>query len=717
MYFIKENGVKVQFDKNKIKKAIIAAMKDGGIYLPDIARIIASDASKFFTNEKSQDGCVTRDQVDKYIFDRLIHYGQNLTAKSYEDFKVLRKYQKQTYDTDQAILSLLNGTNEEIIKENSNKASLIAPTQRDLIAGETSKSISRRKLIPPHLLHAHDEGILHIHDLDYYIQAIFNCDLINLKDMLDNGTVINEVLIETPKSFRTASTVTTQAVAQVSSNQYGGQTFTTAHLAPYVRVSLEKHLAQLKKDFYDVLSIENKDEFLLKKAWERTRQEVADGVQTIQYQLNTLMTTNGQSPFLSIALWIDEDPEYEKENALIIEEVLKQRLLGIKDRDGNYISPAFPKLLYFLDTNNIYEDSQYFYLTELAARCAAKRLVPDFISVKIMKENTGGYVFPCMGCRSFLSPYFDENGKPKFYGRFNMGVVSLNLVDAGLSADKDMELFWDILEERTELCKEALMLRIEKLKGVTADVAPILWKYGAIARLKDGEKIDPLLENGYATISLGYHGLRECIEALIGESNTTDKGEQLALQIMQFLKNKVDTWKEETGYGFGLYGSPAESLTYKFARTTKNRFGEIPNVTDKLYLTNSYHVHVTEPIDAFSKLKFEAQFQKLSSGGCISYVEVPNLEQNIPAMIQLIQFIYENIQYAEINTKSDVCDNCGYTGEILIDKEKMDWYCPNCGCTDHNKLHVARRTCGYIGTNFWNTGKTEEIAERVLHLE
>lgn len=717
MYFIKENGVKVQFDKNKIKKAIIAAMKDGGIYLPDIARIIASDANKFFTNEKSQDGCVTRDQVDKYIFDRLIHYGQNLTAKSYEDFKVLRKYQKQTYDTDQAILSLLNGTNEEVIKENSNKASLIAPTQRDLIAGEASKSISRRKLIPPHLLHAHDEGILHIHDLDYYIQAIFNCDLINLKDMLDNGTVINEVLIETPKSFHTASTITTQAVAQVSSNQYGGQTFTTAHLAPYVRVSLEKHLAQLKKDFYDVLSVENKDEFLLKKAWERTRQEVADGVQTIQYQLNTLMTTNGQSPFLSIALWIDEDPEYEKENALIIEEVLKQRLLGIKDRDGNYISPAFPKLLYFLDTNNIYEDSQYFYLTELAARCAAKRLVPDFISVKIMKENTGGYVFPCMGCRSFLSPYFDENGKPKFYGRFNMGVVSLNLVDAGLSADKDMELFWDILEERTELCKEALMLRIEKLKGVTADVAPILWKYGAIARLKDGEKIDPLLENGYATISLGYHGLRECVEALIGESNTTDRGEQLALQIMRFLKNKVDTWKEETGYGFGLYGSPAESLTYKFARTTKNRFGEIPNVTDKLYLTNSYHVHVTEPIDAFSKLKFEAQFQKLSSGGCISYVEVPNLEQNIPAMIQLIQFIYENIQYAEINTKSDVCDNCGYTGEILIDKEKMDWYCPNCGCTDHNKLHVARRTCGYIGTNFWNTGKTEEIAERVLHLE
>ena len=429
------------------------------------------------------------------------------------------------------------------------------------------------------------------------------------------------------------------------------------------------------------------------------------------------MTTNGQSPFLSIALWIDEDPEYEKENALIIEEVLKQRLLGIKDRDGNYISPAFPKLLYFLDTNNAYEDSPYFYLTELAARCAAKRLVPDFISAKVMKENTGGYVFPCMGCRSFLSPYFDENGKPKFYGRFNMGVVSLNLVDAGLSADKDMELFWDILEERTELCKEALMLRIEKLKGVTADVAPILWKYGAIARLKDGEKIDPLLENGYATISLGYHGLRECVEALIGESNTTDKGEQLALQIMQFLKNKVDTWKEETGYGFGLYGSPAESLTYKFARTTKNRFGEIPNVTDKLYLTNSYHVHVTEPIDAFSKLKFEAQFQKLSSGGCISYVEVPNLEQNIPAMIQLIQFIYENIQYAEINTKSDVCDNCCYTGEILIDKEKMDWYCPNCGCTDHNKLHVARRTCGYIGTNFWNTGKTEEIAERVLHLE
>lgn len=720
MFFVKENGTIVVFDKNKIKKAIVSAMKDGGIYLPDIARLISIDTEKYFLKEGGDQNVVTREQVDKYIFDRLIHYGQSLTAKSYEDFKVLRKYQKQTMDSDESILSLIGGNNEELQMENSNKAPSLAPTQRDLIAGEISKSIARRKMIPAHLIHAHDEGLIHIHDLDYFIQSINNCCLINLKDMLDNGTVINETLIETPHSFRTAATITTQIVAQVASCQYGGQTFSTSHLAPYVRKSYDNYIKEVASELYDC-SFGNIDNEIFKEnvekiARKRLKKEIADGVQTIQYQLNTLMTTNGQSPFLSIAMWINEDPEYEKENAMIIEEILKQRITGVKDKEGHYISPAFPKLLYFLDDNNAYEGSKYFYLTELAAKCSAKRLVPDYISVKAMKENIGE-VFPCMGCRSFLSPWYDENGKNKAYGRFNMGVVSLNLVDAGLSANGDLDLFWDILDERLNLCYEALMLRINKLKGTTTETAPILWEHGAFARLPKGSKIDSLLENGYATVSLGYHGLYECVYSLIEESHTSEAGQELALEIMKKLKDTCDKWKKETGYGFGLYGTPAESLTYRFARTTKNRFGVIPHVTDKLYLTNSYHVHVTEPIDAFSKLKFESQFQKLSSGGCISYVEVPNMNDNIPAVIQLIQFIYENIQYAEINTKSDLCENCGYEGEILINPDTLDWYCPNCRCTDHSKLHVTRRVCGYIGSNFFNRGKTQEINERVVHLD
>lgn len=720
MFFVKENGTIVVFDKNKIKKAIVSAMKDGGIYLPDIARLISIDTEKYFLKEGGDQNVVTREQVDKYIFDRLIHYGQSLTAKSYEDFKVLRKYQKQTMDSDESILSLIGGKNEELQMENSNKAPSLAPTQRDLIAGEISKSIARRKMIPAHLIHAHDEGLIHIHDLDYFIQSINNCCLINLKDMLDNGTVINETLIETPHSFRTAATITTQIVAQVASCQYGGQTFSTSHLAPYVRKSYDNYIKEVASELYDCSfgNIDNEifRENVEKIARKRLKKEIADGVQTIQYQLNTLMTTNGQSPFLSIAMWINEDPEYEKENAMIIEEILKQRITGVKDKEGHYISPAFPKLLYFLDDNNAYEGSKYFYLTELAAKCSAKRLVPDYISAKAMKENVGE-VFPCMGCRSFLSPWYDENGKNKAYGRFNMGVVSLNLVDAGLSANGDLDLFWDILDERLNLCYEALMLRINKLKGTTTETAPILWEHGAFARLPKGSKIDSLLENGYATVSLGYHGLYECVYSLIEESHTSEAGQELALEIMKKLKNTCDKWKKETGYGFGLYGTPAESLTYRFARTTKNRFGVIPHVTDKLYLTNSYHVHVTEPIDAFSKLKFESQFQKLSSGGCISYVEVPNMNDNIPAVIQLIQFIYENIQYAEINTKSDLCENCGYEGEILINPDTLDWYCPNCGCIDHSKLHVTRRVCGYIGSNFFNRGKTQEINERVVHLD
>jgi ribonucleoside-triphosphate reductase len=711
MYFIKENGNKVKFDKSKIKKAIIAAMRDGGVYLPDIARLVAHDAEKHFSkiSNNEESFSVTRSQIDKYIFDRLIHYGQNLTAQSYEDFKTLRKYQKQVMDTDDAILSLINGKNEELQMENSNKTTTLASTQRDLIAGEISKSLARRKMIPAHLIHAHDLGLIHIHDLDYYTQPIFNCDLINLQDMLDNGTVINNVLIESPHSFKTACTIATQIVAQVSSCQYGGQTISTSHLAPYVRKSFNKY-----KQKY--LSRKMSEKQAEKWATVDTKEEVKDGVQTIQYQLNTLMTTNGQSPFLSVAMWISERPEYEKENALIIEEILKQRYIGVKDQEGHYVTPAFPKLLYFTDDNNIYETSKYFYITELAAKCSAKRLVPDYISTKVMRNNVCD-AFPCMGCRSFLSQWYDENGKPKYYGRFNLGVVSINLADAGLSAEKDLDLFWSIMEERLSLCKEALLLRIEKIKGTTTEIAPILWEHGAIARLPKGSKIDSLLENGYATISLGYHALYECVQALIGKSHTTEEGQKLAVKIMQFLRDKVDEWKAETGYGFGLYGSPAESLTYKFARTTKNRFGEIPKITDRLYLTNSYHVHVSEPIDAFSKLKFESQFQKLSSGGCISYVEVPNLNDNIPAVIQLIQFIHENIQYAEINTKSDLCENCGFDGEILIDKEKMDWYCPQCGCTDKNKLHVTRRTCGYIGSSFWNKGKTQEIGERVIHLD
>ena len=715
MVFVKENGQKVKFDKNKIKKAIVSSMKDGGIFLPDIARLVASDAERYFLSNNYE--TVTRGQVDKYIFDRLIHYGQNLTAKSYESFKTLRQYQKTIMDTDESILSLLKGKNEAVQKENSNKRATINPTQRDLIAGEISKSIAKRYMIPPKFIQAHMEGIIHLHDLDYWIQNMYNCCLVNLKDMLDNNTVINSTLIDTPHSFRTAATVTTQIIAQVASNQYGGQTFSTAHLAPYVRISEQNIRAEVEDEIYSILEYGVTNDAAIEKiVQKRLAKEVRDGVQTIQYQLNTLMTTNGQAPFVSIAMWLDEDPEYRKENAMIIEEILRQRIIGVKDEEGHYVSPAFPKLLYFVDENNAYEGSEYFYLTELAAQCSANRLVPDYISVKKMRENTG-HVFPCMGCRSFLSPWYDNNQQPKFYGRFNMGVVTLNLADAGLSADEDLELFWKILEERTTLCYEALKLRYEKMKGITTEVAPILWEHGAIARLPKGSTIDSLLENGYATISLGYIGLYECVQALIGKSHTTEEGEKLALKIMTFLKDKCEAWKKETGLGFGLYGSPAESTTYRLATTTKNRFGERPNITDKLYLTNSYHVHVTEPIDAFSKLKFESQFQNISSGGCISYVEVPNMKDNIPAMIQLIQYIYENIQYAEINTKADLCENCGYDGEILVDPETLDWYCPNCGCQDHNKLHVTRRTCGYIGTTFWNKGRTAEISDRVTHLD
>ena len=712
MEIIKRNGKKVEFNKTKIKKAVIAAMRNGsGIYLPDIARLIANDAEKYFAK---QEEIPTIQKVEDYVHRRLIHYGQDLTAKAYEGYRAIQAFKKESNDTDEAILGLVRGTNEEAMTENSNKNAKSASTQRDLVAGEVSKSIMRRRILPAHFVQAHDDGILHYHDMDYGIQPIFNCCLVNMEDVLQNGTVINGKGVDTPKSFRTACTIATQVMAQVASGQYGGQTTSLAHLAPFVRVSFENHKKRIREEG-ETIGVNYTEGQIEAIAAMRTRREVKDGVQTIQYQINTLATSNGQSPFVSLFMHLEEAGEYEEEMAIIIEEVLRQRIQGIKNEQGVYITPAFPKLLYVLDESNAKPDSKYYYLTELAAQCFIKRLVPDFISAKVMRENTGGYVYPCMGCRSFLSPWFDENGNAKFYGRFNMGVVSLNLPDIALSAEGDFEEFVRIFEQRTELCKEMLLTRVELLKGTSTDISPIHWRHGALARLTKDDTIDSLLENGYASISLGYVGLHECVKALTGETHTSEKGEKLALEIMNMLRAKTDKWKEETGYGFGLYGTPAESLVYKFARKTKERFGEIEGVTDKLYFTNSYHVHVQEEIDAFSKLKFESQFQKISSGGCISYVETPNLSNNITAALQLVDFIYENIQYAEINTKSDYCQCCSYDGEIEI-TDDLQWRCPNCGNMDTNKMNVCRRTCGYLGENFWNLGRTQEIKERVMHL-
>ena len=712
MKIIKRDGTETQFNKTKIKQAVVKAMRNGsGIYLPDIARLIANDAERYF---EKQDETPTIQKVEVYVYNRLIHYGQGLTAKAYEGYRAIQAFKKEASDTDEAILGLVGGTNEEAINENSNKDAKSASTQRDLIAGEVSKSIMRRKKLPAHMTQAHDEGILHYHDMDYGIQQIFNCCLVNMEDVLGNGTVINKKGVDRPKSFQTACTIATQVMAQVAGGQYGGQTISLAHLAPYVRVSYEKYLKEVEAEGQEN-GIQYTQSQMEKIAKRRTRKEVKDGVQTIQYQINTLATSNGQSPFVSLFMYLEEAGEYEEEMAMIIEEVLSQRLKGIKNEKGVYVSPAFPKLLYVLDENNIHKDSKYRYLTELAARCVARRLMPDFISAKVMKENVG-HVFPPMGCRSFLSPWYDENGNAKFYGRFNMGVVSVNLPDIALSADGDVEEFWKIFDERTSLAKEMLLTRIDLLRGAPVEISPIHWQYGALARLEKGQTIDHLFENGYATISLGYVGLHECVKVLTGESHTSpNKGQKMALEIIQALRDKVDSWKEETGYGFGLYGTPAESLVYKFARKTKERFGVIEGVTDKLYFTNSYHVHVQEEIDAFEKLKFEAQFQKISSGGCISYIEVPNMNNNIDAVLQVIEYMYENIQYAEINTKSDYCQCCGFDGEIIINDD-LQWRCPNCGNMDTNKMNVCRRTCGYLGENFWNLGRTQEIKERVLHL-
>ena len=702
---IKRDGNVAKFDKNKIENAILKAMKYGsGVYIPEIAKEIA---------EEIENICMERDtkatvyKVEEMVYTKLIDYKQKLTAKAYEGYRAVQSFKRAINTTDDSILGLLDRSNEDVLNENSNKNGILASTQRDLVAGEVSKDMARRKLIPAHIVHAHDEGVLHYHDMDYAMQPIHNCMLINLEDMLTNGTVINNKLVESPKSFGTACTIVTQIIAQIASAQYGGNTITIRHIAPFLRVSYDKYLSKYSKKY----SLEMAKEL----AEERMMEELKSGIQTIRYQLSTLHTSNGQSPFCTIYLEIEEGHEYEREMALICEEMIVQRLEGMKNYKGQVIGEEFPKLVYLLDEHNCLEGGKYDYITKLAAKCNTKRLVPDYQSAKMMRKNYDGETFPPMGCRSHLSNWKDENGNYKWYGRFNQGVISLNLVQVALTAEKDMNKFWKILDERLELCREALMVRHNLLKGTTSDISPIHWQHGGISRLKKGEKIDSLLENGYSTLSLGYVGVYEMTQAMLGVSHTTEEGEKFALEVMNYLNNKCSQWKKETGLGFGLYGTPGESLTSRFCRIDKQKFGEIKNVTDRMYYTNSYHVHVSEEIDAFSKLKFESQFHDISLGGCISYVEVPDMSKNLPAVEQIINYIYHNIQYAEINTKPDVCFKCDYTGEIKLD-DNLEWYCPNCGNRDKEEMQVMRRTCGYIGSNMWGKGRTQEIGERVLHL-
>ena len=704
MKVIKRNGEVVEFDRNKIESAILKAMKYGsGILKEEIAKKI----SKEIELEAKSKNTLTINQIETIVYSKLINYNQELTAKAYEGYRAVQSFKRKVNTTDDSIIGLLDRTNEEVINENSNKNGMLASTQRDLIAGEVSKDIARRKLIPSHIVQAHDEGVLHYHDADYSMQPIFNCCLINLEDMLQNGTVINNKLVEKPKSFSTACTIVTQIIAQIASGQYGGNSITIKHIAPFLRVSYDKYLNKYKEKYSDEVAHE--------LAEDRMFEELKSGIQTIRYQLSTLHTSNGQSPFTTIYLEIEEGHEYEREMALICEEMIKQRLEGMKNYKGQNISEEFPKLVYLLDEHNCLEGGKYDYITKLAAKCSAKRLVPDYQSAKIMRKNYEGETFPPMGCRSHLSPWKDENENYKWYGRFNQGVISLNLVQVALTANKDMNKFWEVLDERLELCKEALMVRHNLLLGTTSDVSPIHWQHGGIARLEKGEKIDKLLKNGYSTLSLGYVGICEMTYAMLGVSHTTKEGEEFALKVMNHLNNTCQEWKKETGLGFGLYGTPGESLTSRFCRIDKQKFGEIKNVTDRMYYTNSYHVHVTEEIDAFSKLKFESQFHDISLGGCISYVEVPNMNKNLEAVEQIINYIYHNVQYAEINTKSDVCFKCGYNGEILLDNN-LEWYCPNCNNKSTDDMQILRRTCGYLGSNVWGKGRTQEIGQRVLHL-
>ena len=708
MKVIKRDGHTVTYDRSKIITAIKKANAEvePGEKVTDekIEEIVQGIESKNRPRMLVED-------IQDIIEQKLMADGKFVLAKTYIIYRYTRELVRKANTTDDSILSLIKNRNKDVMEENSNKNATVASTQRDLIAGEVSKDLTRRVLLPEKISKAHDEGVLHFHDADYFLQPIFNCCLINIGDMLDNGTVMNGKLIESPKSFQVACTVMTQIISSVASSQYGGQSVDIRHLGKYLRKSYNKYKNKLVEEFGDKID----DAILEQMAQDRLQDELRSGVQTIQYQINTLMTTNGQSPFVTLFLNLDPNDEYIEENAIIVEEILRQRLEGIKNEKGVYVTPAFPKLIYVLDEHNCLKGGKYDYITKLAVKCSAKRLYPDYISAKKMRENYEGNVFSCMGCRSFLSPWKDENGNYKWEGRFNQGVVSLNLPQIGILAKGNEEKFWSMLDERLDLCYEALMCRHNALLGVTSDVSPVHWQYGAIARLKKGEKIDPLLKDGYSTISLGYIGLYEVTKLMTGKSHTEPEGEEFALRVMNRLRKACDTWKEETGLGFGLYGTPAESLCYRFARIDQERFGTIEDVTDKGYYTNSYHVDVREKIDAFEKFRFESQFQKISSGGAISYVEIPNMRHNLEALEDVVRFIYDNIQYAEFNTKSDYCHVCGYDGEIIINDD-LEWECPQCHNKDKNKMNVTRRTCGYLGENFWNVGKTKEINARTLHL-
>ena len=725
MKIIKRNGQEAIFDEVKITNAIIGANKE----VVETERLSEEEIDNITNDIKYKCQKMKRalsvEEIQNLVEDELMKLNAFSVARKYITYRFQRALARQSNTTDDQILSLIECANEEVKQENSNKNPTVNSVQRDYMAGEVSKDLTRRILLPEDIVKAHDEGLIHFHDADYFSQHMHNCDLVNLEDMLQNGTVISETMIEKPKSFSTACNVATQIIAQVASSQYGGQSITLSHLAPFVDVSRQKFRKEVKEEF-ETIGLELDDEKINALAEERLKKEITKGVQTIQYQVVTLMTTNGQAPFITVFMYLNEVPEgrLRDDLAMIIEETLKQRMKGVKNEKGVYITPAFPKLIYALQENNIEPNSQYYYLTELAARCSAKRLVPDYISEKVMKElkvdqNGNGQCYPSMGCRSFLTPYIDENGKPKYYGRFNQGVVTINLVDVACSSKRDMNKFWQIFDERLDLCYRALMCRHERLKGTPSDVAPILWQHGALARLKKGETIDKLLYGGYSTISLGYAGLYECVKYMTGKSHTDPSATPFAIEVMQHLNDACAKWKEKENIDFSLYGTPIESTTYKFAKCLQKRFGKIGGVTDKNYITNSYHIHVTEHINAFDKLTFESQFQKLSPGGAISYVEVPDMQDNIDAVLAVMKHIYNNIMYAELNTKSDYCMACGYDGEIQIEKDengKLIWVCPNCGNKNQDMMSVARRTCGYIGTQFWNQGRTQEIKERVLHL-
>ena len=724
MKIIKRNGAEATFDISKIIMAITkanAAVEEGDRMTPRQIQRIA-ESVELACQELGRSAAV--EEIQDMVEKQIMAHGAFEVAKAYITYRYTRSLVRRANTTDDRILSLIECNNEEAKQENSNKNPIVNSTQRDYMAGEVSRDITSRLLLPKDIVEAHEEGIIHFHDTDYYAQHMHNCDLVNLEDMLQNGTVITGTLIEKPHSFATACNIATQIVAQVASNQYGGQSISLTHLAPFVQVSREKIRASVRAEF-DAVGVSVTDDQVNSVAEKRLREEIRRGVQTIQYQVVTLLTTNGQAPFVTVFMYLGEAKNQQEKDdlALIIEETLLQRYQGVKNEQGVWVTPAFPKLIYVLEEDNIHEDSKYWYLTKLAAKCTAKRMVPDYISEKKMLElkvdrNGDGHCYPCMGCRSFLTPYVDKDGKPKYYGRFNQGVVTVNLPDIALSSGGNVEKFWQIFDERMELCHRALMCRHERLKGTLSDAAPILWQYGACARLKKGQPIDELLYGGYSTISLGYAGLYECVKYMTGKSHTDPSATPFALEIMHRLNDACKKWKEQHNIDFSLYGTPLESTTYKFAKCLQKRFGVIEGITDKGYITNSYHVHVTEPIDAFKKLEFEAQFQHLSPGGAISYVEVPDMQNNLDAVLEVMKFIYDHIIYAELNTKSDYCQVCGWDGEIEIVEEdgKLIWRCPQCGNTDQDKMNVARRTCGYIGTQFWNQGRTQEIKDRVLHL-